>query len=385
MTGMDVFPVSGSVAAGFEPVRDAFEENFRRYGEVGAAVHVLLDGQPVVDLWGGSADAAGTRAWQADTLVNVWSSTKGCLALAMHTLAGRGLLDFDAPVAQYWPEFAQRGKSGVLVRHLLTHTAGLPAPSMKVPDEALYDWEAMVRALERSELFWEPGTVCAYHAATFGWLNGEVLRRISGQSVGSFIRSQIALPLGADVYVGLSAQEQLRCAETVPPSGVAAFVFRAALAFSGGAKSKAFNNPPRPFEAVNTQRWREAEIPSSNGHASARGLARIYAPLAMGGESNGVRLLSEAAVELAGREQVHAKDPISGTWERRSLGFMLPVPGEGDPRPAGVFGHPGMGGSIGFADPSGRVALGYVMNKMIFGPDTRYRELCGALYRCLGA
>ena len=383
MTTLNSFPISGQVATGFEPVYAAFENNFVKHGEVGAAVHVTLNGEPVVDLWGGAADAVGSLPWQADTIVNVWSTTKGWLALAMHLLADRGLLDFDAPVATYWPEFAQNGKEKVLVRHILTHTSGLPAPSVKVPDEAVYEWETMIRALEQSELFWQPGTKCGYHAATFGWLNGEVLQRITGISVGKFIRSQISAPLSADVFVGLTEQEQVRAAETIPFSSLENFIFQAMLALGGRAKSLAFTNPPRPAKMANTCRWREAEIPSSNGHASARGLAQLYTPLALGGKVGEVRLLSEASVERASREQIHAKDVVTGTVERRALGFMLPSPKFGDPRPLTAFGHPGMGGSLGFADPSKHLAMGYVMNKMLFGLDSRSMELCRALYACL--
>jgi CubicO group peptidase (beta-lactamase class C family) len=385
MSTIDKFPISGSVTAGFEPVRAAFKANFTRRGEVGAAVHVIIDGEPVVDLWGGAKNAAGTQAWTADTLVNVWSTGKGWLALAMHILAERGLLNFDAPVAHYWPEFAQNRKQSVLVRHILTHTAGLPAPSMKLPDEAVYEWAAMVKALQESELFWEPGTQCGYHAATFGWLNGEVLRRITSMAVGEFLRSQISGPLTADALVGLSQAEQERTADTIPPNPLGYLLFRTAIALGGRAKKMAFTNPPRPPKAANTRRWREAQIPSSNGHASARGLARMYAPLALGGQAGEVRLLSEAGVERAGLQQVHAKDIVTGTWERRTLGFMLPEPELGDPRPLTAFGHPGMGGSIGFADPPRRLAMGYVMNKMIFGLDRRYAELCRAVYGCLDA
>jgi CubicO group peptidase (beta-lactamase class C family) len=252
---------------------------------------------------------------------------------------------------------------------------------MKVPDEAVYEWDTMIRALEQSELFWEPGTQCGYHAATFGWLNGEVLRRITGMSVGEFIRKQIAGPLRADVFVGLSSQEQERTADTIPPSAFGNLIFRIVFALGGGIRSAAFRNPPRPPKVANTRRWREAEIPSSNGHASARGLARVYSVLALGGTANGVQLLSPAAVENAGREQVHRKDLVAGTPVRRTLGFMLPEPGE--PRPSTAFGHPGMGGSLGFADPSKRLAMGYVMNKMIIGLDTRSNDLCRAIYSCL--
>ncbi len=290
----------------------------------------------------------------------------------------------DAPVAHYWPEFAQKGKDGVLIRHILTHTAGLPAPSMKVPDEALYEWDTMVHALEQSTLWWKPGTQCGYHAATFGWLNGEVLRRITGMSIGKFIRTQIAGPLGADVFIGLSESEQARTDETIPPSQLGRLIFRLAFVLGGKTKLMVFTNPPRPPKAANTRRWREAEIPSSNGHASARGLVRMYTALALGGKANEVRLLSEASVDCASREQVHAKDIVSGTWERRTLGFMRSTPELGDPRPPTAFGHPGMGGSFGFADPPKRLAMGYVMNKMIIGPDSRYADLCRAVYACLG-
>jgi CubicO group peptidase (beta-lactamase class C family) len=383
MQTLDKFPVSGRVAVGFEWVRTAFEKNFATHAEVGAAIHVTVDGAVVVDLWGGAADLAGTHPWEADTLVNVWSTTKGWLALAMHMLAERGLLDFDAPVARYWPEFAQKGKGGVLIRHLLTHTAGLPAPSMKVPDEAVYDWGAMIHALEQSELFWLPGTQCGYHAATFGWLNGEVLRRITGMSVGKFLHTQIAGPLGADAFIGLSQPEQERTAETIPPPLLEALVFRATTALGGRAKFMAFNNPPRPAKLANTPRWRQTEIPSSNGHASARGLARMYAPLALGGKVDELRLLSEAGVELAGREQVHARDVVTGALARRTLGFRLISSELADPCPLTAFGHAGMGGSAGFADPPRRLAMGYVMNKMVFGLDSRFAELCRAVYSCL--
>jgi CubicO group peptidase (beta-lactamase class C family) len=382
MTTLDTFPISGQVAAGFEPVRAAFEKNFLKFGEVGAAVHVTLDGKPVVDLWGGAANATVTVAWQADTLVNVWSTTKGWLALAMHILADRGWLDFEAPVASYWPEFAQHGKDKVLVRHILTHTSGLPAPSIKVPDEAVYEWETLIRALEQSELFWEPGTKCGYHAATFGWLNGEVLRRITGQSVGQFLRSQVSGPLNADAFVGLTEAEQARAAETVPPSRFGEWLFDKLLAFGGRAGALAFNNPPRPSDAANTRRWRAAEIPSSNGHASARGLARMYEPLALGGKVGEVRLLSAASVERARQEQIFQKDLVIGMRQKRSLGFMLSS-STNDPLPSTGLGHPGKGGSFGFADPVQRLAFGYVMNKMIIGLDTRAADLRRSVYACL--
>lgn len=375
-------PICGEVAPGYEPVRDAFAANFARHGECGAALHVSLNGEPIVDLWGGAADRAQTRAWGADDLVNVWSTTKGWLALAMHVLADQGRIDVEAPVATYWPEFAQNGKSAVRVKHILTHTSGLPAPSFKVPDAALYDWRAMTDALERSTLWWEPGTQAGYHAATFGWLNGEIVRRVSGQSVGQYLRTHIAGPLGADVALGLTPAEQARTVETLPPSAIGRLIFRVMFSLRPAGRA-AFNNPPRPFDAVNTPRWREAEIPSSNGHASARGLAWLYTPLALGGAWKDVRLLSEDAAARAGQEQIRLNDVVIGMPVARSLGFMLPDPALGDPRPPAAFGHAGMGGSLGFADPTNRLAFGYVMNQMVIGPDTRAMDLCKAIYKCL--
>ncbi len=347
-------------------------------------MHVTLDGAVAVDLWGGAADIAGARPWTPDTLVNVYSTTKGWLALAMHMLADQGLLDFDAPVSRYWPEFAQNGKEGVLVRHLLTHTAGLPAPSMKVPDEAIYAWETMVHSFEQSELYWPAGTQCGYHAASFGWLNGEVLRRITGMTVGQYLRDHISGPLDADVRIGLTPDEMEQTAEMIAPGWFGSALFSILNKIGGKARSMAFTNPPRLVSEVNTPRWRAAEIPSSNGHASARGLARIYTPLALGGQLGDTRLLSAAGVGLAGREQLHEKDVVGGTMVRRSLGFMLPEPGMNDPRPLTAFGHPGLGGSEGFADPENRLAMGYVMNRMVIGVDTRFAALCKAVYACLG-
>ena len=380
---MNRYPVSGTVAPGFERVRTAFASNFEKRHEVGAAVHVTLDGETVVDLWGGAADAAKTRPWKPDTLVNVWSTTKGWLALAMHMLVERGLLDLDAPVSRYWPEFGREGKGCVLVRHLLAHTAGLPGCTMKVPDEAIYDWNAMTANLANSTLLWEPGTKCGYHAGSFGWLNGEVLRRITGVSVGEFVRTCIAGPLKADIFIGLSPDEIARAADIIPPSLFGAAIFRLGLAMGGTAKRLAFTNPPRPAKTASSRRWREAQIPSSNGHASARGLARFYTPLALGGAVQGLRLLSETNVARASAECVNEKDIVAGFPVRRSLGFMLADPARGDPRPATAFGHPGLGGSVGFADPSHRLAFGYVMNRMIIGIDMRAPALCRAVYACL--
>jgi CubicO group peptidase (beta-lactamase class C family) len=378
--------ISGRCEARFNGVREQFERNFSERGDVGAALTITIDGETVVDLCGGYRDKARTQAWTPDLLVNVYSTTKGWLAAAMNMLVEAGELDLESAVVRYWPEFGTHGKDAVLVRHLLTHEAGLPTTSIDVPDEAVYEPATMARALEQSTLYWVPGTRQGYHAATFGWLNGELLRRVTGMSAGTFVRERIAGPLGADIFIGLPESEDGRTAEMltpVAPPDMAASPMQRLLADPTSMTARTFSNPPRPPKVANTRRWRGAEIPSSNGHASARGLARFYTALALGGAVDGVRLLGEAAVANAARERVNSEDAILGMRTRRSLGFMLPVPELGDPRGPGAFGHAGMGGSLGFADPDQRLGFGYVMNQMGPTVDLRARSLGKALYAAL--
>jgi CubicO group peptidase (beta-lactamase class C family) len=304
----------------------------------------------------------------------------------MSMLADRRELDLEAPVTKYWPEFGQHGKEAVRVRHLLTHQAGLPAPSVDVPDEAVYDQDTMAKALAESTLYWQPEEKQGYHAATYGWLNAEVLRRITGMSAGRFVREQIAEPLGADLWIGLPENEDARTADMlvpVAPADPKASPVAAAMADPTTLSYRVFNNPPRPPKVANTRRWREAEIPSSNGHASAEGLARYYAALSQGGSFRGADLMSEKAVANAAKERVTSPDEILVMKTSRSLGFMLPVPELGDPRGPGAFGHAGMGGSLGFADPDHRLGFGYVMNQMGPAIDTRSRSLSKAVYDAL--
>jgi CubicO group peptidase (beta-lactamase class C family) len=266
--------ISGRCEARFNGVREQFERNFSERGDVGAALTITIDGETVVDLCGGYRDRARTQAWTPDTLVNVYSTTKGWLAAAMNMLVEAGELDLESAVVRYWPEFGTHGKDAVLVRHLLTHEAGLPTTSIDVPDEAVYEPATMARALEQSTLYWVPGTRQGYHAATFGWLNGELLRRVTGMSAGTFVRERIAEPLGADIFIGLPESEDGRTAEMltpVAPPDVAASPMQRLLADPASMTARTFSNPPRPPKVANTRRWRGAEIPSSNGHASARG------------------------------------------------------------------------------------------------------------------
>lgn len=376
-------PISGTCEPGFEAVREAFEANFRDRGDVGAAVCVTLDGRPVVDLWGGYRDGARTQQWTPDTIVQTYSNGKGWIATCVHMLIDRGLVELDAPVARYWPGFERHGKEGVLVRHVLAHTAGLPAPTMRVPDEAIYDFERMLEYVADSELYWAPGTEMGYHAATFGWLNGGIVRHVTGMHPGEFLRREIAEPLGADLYWGTPPELDARTAEFLAPVPTGELSRTQTAGAQSEMAKKAFNNPPRRFRAANLREWRAAVIPASNGHASARGLARMYGALACGGTLDGVTLMRPETVDQARVEQTHGMDVISGQEARRSLGYGLPVPGSDDPRGPGAFGHGGLGGSLGYADPDHRLSFGYVMNQAGGNVDDRNTALSAALYASL--
>ncbi|WP_438485289.1 serine hydrolase domain-containing protein [Streptomyces sp. S186] len=393
---MEAATVNGRCAPGFEGVRAAFEENFRAGRELGAAVAVMLDGEPVVDLWAGRADADG-RPWERDTLVNVYSTTKGMTALCAHLLVDRGELDLDAPVARYWPEFARAGKEALPVRWLLCHRAGLPAPREPLAEGRAYDWEYVCDALANTQPWWEPGTAQGYHATTFGYLVGEVVRRITGQSLGTFLRREITGPLGADLFVGTPAAEHPRCADMVGQLDEALF----------DQRYPDLPNPPVhgiadhplapvtlalryvPIGDVNSAAYRSAEIPAGNGHATARGLAAVYAALAGG------RLVGPATLEAMRSSQSRPDEPDltlgafapegRGAAYRWGLGYMLNDRGQAGPNQR-AFGHGGAGGSYAFADPENGLAYAYTMNRFgggTSGEDPRSRALVAAVYTAL--
>ena len=384
--------ISGTCDPAFEGVRRVFEQNFRERNEVGAGVAVAVDGHMVVDLWGGFADQARTRPWQRDTLVNVYSTTKGMTALCAQRLVDAGKLDLDAPVSRYWPEFAAAGKGTMPVLWLLAHKAGLAAVRESLPGEALYDWDAMCRALAAEAPWWTPGERHGYHAITFGWLVGEVVRRIDGRSLGHYFRDEVARPLGADFHIGLPDAEHARVGEMsgIPmpePGGEGIGLAELIAGDPQGLASRAFLNPPTIALGPNTPEWRRAEIPGANGHATAHGIARIYGALARGGEQDGIHVLSRAGIERCRMEQARGRDHVLQIETRVGQGFMLsqdrPLAAFGPSE--GAFGHPGAGGSVGFADPSRKVGFGYVMNRM--GPhillDPRADALIAAVYRSL--
>jgi CubicO group peptidase (beta-lactamase class C family) len=376
--------VEGTCDERFGGVRDEFLRNFTERGDVGAAVAVTVEGETVVDLWAGHADAQRARLWERDTLVNVFSTTKGMTALCAHLLVDRGQLDVDRPVAYYWPEFAQAGKDDIPVRWLLSHRAGLTGPAEKLRPEELLDWDRMCSALAATAPWWEPNTMSGYHALTFGFLVGEVVRRISGRSLGTFLREEITSPLGADLFVGVPESELGRCADMIAG---------APLDLIGTSSAGEAPHPGMmalancPLGDINDPRVRMAEIPAANGHMTARGLATVYGALANGGELASTRIVSKEAIEVMREPQPAMFDlllsRVSGVDEYQwGLGFMLNPMGSSGPNPK-AFGHGGAGGSYGFADPENRISYAYVMNQMsggTMGEDQRSLSLVNALY-----
>jgi CubicO group peptidase (beta-lactamase class C family) len=359
--------INGFCDPRFEPVRAAFAENWDVFDEVGASVAITLDGRSVVDLWGGWADGARTRPWERDTMVLVASTTKGFTGLCGNMVIERGLLDPDVPVARYWPEFAANGKADVPVKYLFDHRVGLPDVPSGV---AIHDWDAMTAGLAAAAPRWEPGTAHAYHSMTYGHLVGELIRRVTGMTVGTFFRTQVCEPLGADAWIGVPHSEQGRIADLV------------------GA-SAPFTDPE----------WVEAEIPAANGHANGRSLARIYGALACGGELDGVHLLERSTIDDA------LQGPATGPWFGWTTDMLAAV-GVSDslfslrfargfvlnsefawmgPNP-NAFGYGGSGGSFAFADTDARVGFGYAQNAHIGQGqhrESRPGRIADAFYACL--
>jgi CubicO group peptidase (beta-lactamase class C family) len=375
---MDATDIDGFVEPGFEGVRDAFAANFAEHAEVGAAVCMYLDGRPVVDLWGGVTDRGSERPWAQDTVVPVFSSTKGVTAVAANLAIERGLLDAASPVATYWPEFAAAGKEAITVTQVLSHQAGLPlVEGTFTLDEAL-SWDPIVEALAAQAPLWPPGSQHGYHMRTYGWLVGELLRRVTGRSPGTFVAEDIAAPLGLDIWIGLPEEVEPRVARVVPPRTS----LREALAPFGESVllARVFANPSDLFDyddMWNTRALHAAELPSSNGIGDARSFARLYASL-VGDGVDEVRTLRSETVEAATVEQVRGPDAVIGAESAFGLGFMLGK-SFGAANPRTCFGHAGAGGSLAFADPPIGLAFGYVMNDLRFdGADPRSEGLVRA-------
>lgn len=390
--------VQGTVEPGFERVRDAFEANFSTHGDVGAAFALHVGGRLVVDLWGGVADDATQRPWDEDTVQLVFSTTKGATAMCALLLHERGELDLDAPVVEYWPEFGAAGKERVPVRYLLSHRVGLPVVTDTPPFEEILKWDPIVEALAASEPVWEPGTAHGYHALTYGWLVGEVVRRISGRSLGTFFAEEIAGPLGIDFWIGLPPSQQSRVSrllsmrmgvedpaalETLglPPEVMAvvrAFSDPNSLSMRALSLSGAFSGD----DIYNSPALHAAEVPAANGITNARSLSRLYA--ACVGEVDGQRLLSADTVKLASTTEAEGGDQVLLAPTRFGLGFMLPSAFSPIGGPSS-FGHYGAGGSLGYGDLEHGIGFGYVMNKMEanLAGDPRTLGLTKAVYDCL--
>jgi len=401
--------ITGLVEPGFEAVRDAFARNFEQGRERGAAFCAHIEGRKVVDLYGGAFDGAGTRPYGPEALQLVFSTTKGATAICANLLAQRGLLDMDAPVSAYWPEFAQAGKGSMPVRFLLCHQAGVPAIDRRLSPEELQAWTPVAEALAEQTPFWEPGTAHGYHALSYGYLVGEVVRRITGRSLGTYFAEEVAGPLGLEFFIGLPEQYEERVSPIVganfdggltgdgdnngdsdsgagggAPSGFASTLLARSLNLGGAIRDR---------DWMNQRAWHAAEMPGGNGITNAASLSRMYAAV-IGPVDDGPPepLLTPAQLELArtpltsGADQVFAS--VGFTLEQKiGLGFWRSSPvtlfgGEGS------FGHGGAGGSYGFADPEHGLAVGYVMNKMAmeeFTGDARSHGLIRALYEAIGA
>ncbi|MET9171799.1 MULTISPECIES: serine hydrolase domain-containing protein [Streptomyces] len=391
--GADETDVHGTVAEGFEPVREAFAANFARLGERGAAVAVYRDGHRVVDLWAGTKDVDGTAPWQRDTAQIVRSATKGVAAAALLLLHQRGELDLDAPVGAYWPEFKAAGKEHTLVRHLLAHRAGVPVLDRPLTPAEAADPDLGAAAVAAQAPVWEPGTDHGYHAQTYSWLTGELVRRVTGRPVGEWIADEIARPVGADVWLGLPEAERGRAGrvgDIEAPQESGALRLRPKRAVT-----EAYADPEsltrRAFAAItpmpdeNDPAYRAASLPASNGIATADGLARVYASL-IGEVDGGTRLFTPATTELARAEQSAGPDRVLVVNTRFGLGYML----HGSASPLlspGSFGHPGRGGSLGFADPESGIAFGYVTGgfRASVTADPRAQSLVRALRTALAS
>jgi CubicO group peptidase (beta-lactamase class C family) len=376
--------IHGTCAPGYELVRDAFAANFAERGEIGASVAVVAAGEPVVELWAGWADPARTRPWRQDSLTNVWSTTKAMTSLCAHLLMDRGELDPDAPVARYWPEFAAGGKADIPIRWILGHRSGLSGLAVPVSVQDYYDWDKITALLAEQEPFWEPGTATGYHAITFGYLIGEVVRRITRQSLGVFFGSEIAGPLGADFHIGLAESELGRCCELqgVRPSQEEQAAVAQAYANAHPAAMAALTNPALTGDEANEADWRMAEIPAANGHGTALSLATVMGSLVDGSQ----RLISAATLRRACTGQGRFTDLVLGFPLDFGLGFALSGPEQHFGPNPGAFGHDGFGGSAACADADAGVAIAYVMNRMGLNlvDDPRKMALVDAVYRSGG-
>ena len=355
--------INGYCEERFEPVKEVFADNFKSDLDVGASLAATIDGKIVMDIWAGYSDEAQTRLWEQNTIVNVYSTTKVMTALCVLMLVDRGRIDLDAPVAKYWPEFAQAGKEKLPVRYLLSHTAGLPGFDQPIQAETLYDWDCCASLLAAQKPWWEPGTKSGYHSITFGYLLGELVRRVTGKSLGTFFQEEVAIPLKADFHIGFSEKHDSRVGELIPP--ILPTPASPVNIDPNSIPVRVFSNPVLTARETLTREWRAAEIPASNGHGNARSIVRVASALACGGELDGVKLLSLKTIEKAIEEQFYSTDLALSLPIRFGLGFGLvskenPI----SPNPR-AFYWGGWGGSHVTMDLDAKLSWAFAMNKMI--------------------
>ena len=364
-TDSSLFPrspeVHGRCDERFAPVRDAFLANFAAGTELGASVCVTVDGEPVVDIWAGDA-APGGPEWAEDTIVNVYSTTKTMAGLCMLMLADRGQLDWDAPVAQYWPEFAANGKESVLVRHVMGHTAGLSGLDEQITAADLSDWEKITSLLAAQAPWWTPGKESGYHAVTLGYLQGEILRRITGRTIGEFFRTEVATPLGADFHIGLDPSDDARVSNLIPPApsdldATAATMTPDSIAY------RTLSNPVMTGTEPSTELWRRAEIPAAGGMGNARSVARVHAAMACGGSLDGVDIISRDGLDAIFETQYHGYDHVFMAPTHYGMGYGLADETLPLPSPHACYWG-GWGGSKAIIDLDQRMSFAYVMNRM---------------------
>ena len=369
----------------FEPVKEAFIKNFEEGLEVGASFAATINGKFVIDMWAGYADAERTRPWKEDTIVNVYSTTKIMTALCTLILADRGLIDLEDPVAKYWPEFAQAGKEKIPVKYLLSHSAGLSGFDKPMKKEDLYDWDRSIELLAEQKPIWEPGTKSGYHAVTFGQLLGEVVRRVSGKTLGTFFREEVASKIDADFHIGFTEDIDPRVADLVPPNQNQQQGFEGLQ--SNTLFMKALFNPILTYEDTKTREWRAAEIPASNGHGNARAIAKIGSILANGGKFEGIQFLSNYMIEKAIEEQISGVDLVLMNPIRFGLGFGLNsqellIPRGTNPR---TFYWGGLGGSMCVMDPDAKLCYAYAMNQIVLSltGDPRTKRLVEVIHELI--
>ena len=357
--------VHGHCNPRFDKVRQALADEISSGGELGAAVAVDIDGELVVDIWGGHADRAKAVEWSKDTIVNLWSSTKPVTALAALILVDRGLLDPFAPVAEYWPEFAANGKQDIEVRHVMSHTSGVSGWDAPFTLEDIYDWEKSISQLARQAPWWTPGTASGYHAINYGHLIGEIIRRITGKPLKNFVREEIAEPLDADIQIGARDEDADRVAELVPPPPLDVPLAMVPRDHPMRKTFAAFPPTTESAEAAQTVAWRRADIGAMNGHGNARSLARALSPISLGGAANGAQLLSPDTIGLIFQEQSSGIDRVLVIPLRFGIGFGLPEPRSFPFMPdEKICFWGGWGGSMVVMNPGRRATLAYAMNKM---------------------